>query len=241
MDDARRQLEVRYTTGVADDVFSGEYNAYLGISFSKTRYFSVSTIALYADWALRRFGHLVVILADHLEIYNQMVFKGRSYGEAVAATRTAAQQYRRAYLKGLHGCCGERLEVVLASELLEAADCATRVVEVQGMYRANPDFREAVRDTVFYALEGKLEERYGEETPGEVLDTLAQYFIEELGIILYLTLCAQPRYQVSIFPYPPPELLVDFYSGRYSLAGIGPPGQLPRDYPALQVSLAAEE
>ena len=55
-------LRLVYSTGLDEDAFSGNLNAYLGISFSKTRFFSVETVSDYVAWSLQRFDRLIVII-----------------------------------------------------------------------------------------------------------------------------------------------------------------------------------
>ncbi len=229
-------LRLVYSTGLDENAFSGNLNAYLGISFSKTRFFSVATVSDYVAWSLQRFDKLIVIIADSLKIYNQMVFKERDYETAARATRLSGEQYRTAYLKGIPEDLRNRVDFVLSSELIALPACSSLVGKANFEYRNNDQFHSAVTDMTTFALRGKLLDFFGVNPPTEALDTLGRYFVEELAIICYLTVRSDPVYDVSIFPYPPPDLLVDFHKGDLAAVYERIVGETPAPYKAIQVT-----
>ena len=231
----RGELRLVSSTGVDGKSFNGDYNAYLGISFSKTRYFSLATMADYITWCLRCFDQLLIIVADHLEIHNQMVFRGSGYESAARSTRIAGEQYRSGYRKSIPRSQRHRVRVALASELLSDPACAALAEKTLLQYYKSSEFHRAVTRTVDFALQGKLQVSFPGGPPASAMDRLGHYFTEELAIILYLTCVASPRFNVSIFPYPPPDLLLDLHGDRLGDVYERITGAAPSPFKAVQL------
>ena len=90
------KLVAAWSMGVSPQDLS-RFNAYLGISFSKTQYFSRPMMAAYIDWACARFQHLLIIIADHLEAHNQQIFRRISLEEAERRTEQKGQELKIGY------------------------------------------------------------------------------------------------------------------------------------------------
>lgn len=192
-------------------------NAYLGVSFSKTAFFSGMMMSRYIDWSCTHYREMLIIVADHLETYNKQVFSGLSFEDAEAATRRTGQQYCKSYLKAIPQELSERVTVRLVSDILAEPGCVGLVSRVYQETQAHPDFLESIRDTVLMVSGNKLADYgFSGQKKQWALDRLENYLIEEIGVILYITCLAQHRYQVSIFPYPPPPILLELYSGRFA-------------------------
>ena len=216
---AQHPLAVLSSVGL-DELCDSSLNAFLGISLSKTRYFCRNTMRHYMAWACGCYGDLIVIVADHLEIYNQQVFKSRSYDDAVSYTQKTGRElqlnYRRAIPDGLQ----DRIEVVTASELLRQPGCARFLAAVEEAVAAQPDFARAIQATLMDAVGSRFEEQGYNRSEAETrLKMLERYLLEEIAIILHLTEHPDKPYEVSIFPYPPPPIFPDIYAGRYPIAG----------------------
>jgi tRNA-dependent cyclodipeptide synthase len=232
----RSELRLASSTGVDAKSFNGDCNAYLGISFSKTRYFSLATVGDYITWCLQRFDQLLIIVADHLEIHNQMVFRGSGYESAARSTRNAGEQYRSGYRKSIPRSQRHRVSIALASELLSEPACAALAGNTLAQYFKNLEFHRAVMRTVDFALQGKLQASFPDGPPASAMDRLSHYFTEELAIILYLTRVASPRFDVSIFPYPPPDLLLDLHGDRLGGVYERITGTTPSPFQAVQLT-----
>ena len=83
------ELQIAWTSGLGDTL-PGGLDAYMGVSFSKTRYFSRPVMARYVEWACARFQEFLLIVADHLEIHNLRVFRNLSLEEATAYSQREA-------------------------------------------------------------------------------------------------------------------------------------------------------
>lgn len=194
-----------------------ELNAYLGVSFSKTKYFSTAMMRRYMRWSCEHFQDLLLIVADHLEAYNAQVFKGVSHAEAELSTRASGVQYLRAYERARPQALRSRIRLCLASDLVAEPACGELVERVRAVVRSDQAFAGDIRQTVRDALGHKLDSlppRRRERQ--DAIEVLMGYLTEEIGIILFLTARSDPIYHVSIFPYPPPRILVELYSGRYA-------------------------
>jgi tRNA-dependent cyclodipeptide synthase len=192
-------------------------NAYLGISLSKTRFFSHDTTARYVRWCCDRFGRLLVIIADSLEAYNYQVFKkGLTIEAARARTLRSGQQRQIGYRSAVPPELESRVEVVLTSELLREPRCMAMLELVTAARAKGVAFRSALRATILQAVGGRVHEAgFGAEELEDALDTLEFYLLEEIAVILYVSCVADPAYHVSVFPYPPPEILRHLYDGAY--------------------------
>ncbi|HID08172.1 MAG TPA: tRNA-dependent cyclodipeptide synthase [Armatimonadetes bacterium] len=210
-------------------------NAYLGVSFCKTAYFSRSMMQRYIQWVCTCYQDLLIIVADHLEVYNKQVFDRLSYDDAEAATYRTGLQYKKGYQRSVPKELSERVQIRLASEILTDPGCAQLLGMVQSKMSTDQGFARSVRETVKAVQTGRLSEygMLGGRRESEALDTLQNYLIEEVAIILYINCCADRQYHVSIFPYDPPQILLDTYSGRHSNLFASVTGERP--YMALKL------
>jgi len=82
------------------------------------------------------------------------------------------------------------------------------------MMQTNADFRCAIYDSVQRALQAKLIDA-GIPANGK-LEILAQYLVEDLAIVLYLSHLASPCYPVMVVPHFIPPVLPKLYEGPYA-------------------------
>jgi len=196
---------------------TSQFNAYLGVSFSKTSYFSKQMMGRYIRWICSHYRDLLIIIADHLEIYNYQIFKNYPLELTQEETLRIGKEYQNAYQKAVSPELTDRVTVCLASEILAEPDCKTLVNLVNHILKSEPQFRAHIHATISHALAGKIREANFTTAETEtVLETLQNYLVEEIAIILYITCKASKRYEISIFPYPPPEILIKLYEGAYS-------------------------
>ena len=236
------ELQIAWTSGLGDPLPSG-LDAYMGVSFSKTRYFSRPVMARYVEWACARFQAFLLIVADHLEIHNLRVFRNLSLEEATAHATQTGDQLRHAYEHAVPPLLRPRVTIRLASEILAEPGCAGALVSLGQIAEREERFRSGLRTAVVDSLAGKLRAARLKGAPREAaLDTLQNYMLEELAIILYVTRLAPRRHAVSIFPYRPQNVILDVHSGPYAgffaeLTGgeafraieLVPPGQARRE------------
>ena len=226
-------LQIQSLVGISTAELT-RFNAYLGVSFSKTTYFSRPVMEAYIAWACAHCRDLLIIVADHLEAYNAVVFKGLSFADAEDRTMRTGLELRRAYEKAVPTELRERVRVRLASEILQESGCRDILDLVRSVASTNPRFQRDLRATVRIGLEGKLQTFVPKPADQEaVLPILVNYIIEEIAIILFLTNAAEPRYETSIFPYAPPQILVDLFDGAYGDAFAALTGG--RSYPAIEL------
>jgi tRNA-dependent cyclodipeptide synthase len=203
------------STGIPASDWS-QWNAYLGVSFSKTKYFSRSTMKSYADWVGRHFKSLLIIVGDHLEVYNSMVFRGLTKEQAESQTLRVGLELRRAYDRAVIGVARDRVRIELASDILKEPSCQNVLSLVHRIAKTNNEFRDSLRNTVVNNLQGKLE--LLKATPyikDRMLTVLINYLIEEIALIISIASLRDPRYEVSVFPNTPPQILIDIYAGAY--------------------------
>jgi tRNA-dependent cyclodipeptide synthase len=226
-------LQIATTTGLSVAELA-RFNAYLGVSFSKTTYFSRPVMEAYIAWACAHCRDLLVIVADHLEAYNAVVFKGLSFADAEDRTMRTGLELRRAYEKAVPPELQDRVRVRLASEILQENGCRDILELVRTVATVHPGFQRDLRGTVQIGLDGKLQSFAPNASDQDaVLPILVNYIIEEIAIILFLTSAAEPRYEISIFPYAPPRILVDLFDGAYGNAFAALTGGKP--YPAIEL------
>ena len=198
-------------------------NANLGVSFSKTTYFSKQVMTRYMEWAGERFHKLLVIVADHLEGYNAQVFKALPADTAFARALETGRQLRDAYSAAGPASLRGRVRGELASELLAESGCAHAVGIVRQAAETNGGFREDLTRSVMRGLGGKIEEarRRGVHIGDSELAILANYLIEEVGIILYINHLAVTLYPVLLYPHFIPPVVREVYSGAYNGCFLG--------------------
>ncbi len=229
------ELRIASLTGLAPSAVDG-CNAYLGVSFSKTTYFSRPVMEAYVNWACARCPDLLIIVADHLEAYNASAFRGIPFREAEERTLRTGTELRRAYEKAVAPSLRDRVRIELASEILQKPQCRDILALVRSVAGSNIQLRQDTRRTVLYALGGKLESMALPQD--DALDTLVNYIAEEIAIILFITGASDPKYQLSIFPYRPPQILIDLYAGAYGTAFDHL--TLRRPYAAIELVRSAE-
>ena len=208
-------LQVVETSGF-DLLESASLNANLGVSFSKTPYFSKRMMARYIEWTTRHFDKLLIIVADHLEVYNAQVFKGLSYEEACRRTLEVGQQLRIGYRRATPDELSHRVSVRLASEIIEEAECAVLITHIRNLVLNHSEFNRDLRASISQALSDKLAAAPTAGLPLDAaMDTLANYLIEELAIVLYINHRAPIRYPVLVFPHFIPSILSKLYDEPY--------------------------
>jgi tRNA-dependent cyclodipeptide synthase len=210
-------LHVAQSVGIAE-AGDGELNANLGISFSKTTYFSKNVMSEYIRWVGERFGKLLIIVADHLEAHNAQVFKGYSFSTALEKTKETGRQLRSAYLRAIPAGLTGRVTVNLASELLEEPGCCSLLAVVQQCAADNKRFADDLRASVESGLAGKLRQarEEGMQIGDSAMRILENYIVEEVAIILYLSHQSPTLYPVLIFPHFVPAVIPRIYSGEYN-------------------------
>lgn len=210
------ELEVAWSSGLGDPLPTG-LDAYMGVSFSKTRYFSKPVMARYVRWACARFEAFLLIVADHLEIHNLRVFRHLSSDDAKAHATETGGQLRHAYEHAVPEPLRPRVTIRLASEILAEPACTEVLGFVGGMAEREAAFRADLRKAVVGSLVGKLRVAgLKGESREAALDVLQNYILEELAIILYLTRLAPKRWAVSIFPYKPQAVILNLHAGPYA-------------------------
>jgi tRNA-dependent cyclodipeptide synthase len=191
-------------------------NAYLGISFSMSKYFSRSRMKKYFEWAGENVRDLVVIVADHFEGYNFNVFKGIPLETAFEKSHQVGIQFATNYGRAIPASLASRINIVLASELLQRPECS-EIFEISSeLADKDPEFKADVEAAILELLAGKLDDAgyRGEKLRG-ALEILQRYIFEEIAIILYTAHLEVPAYPVAIFPYPPREVITKIYDNHY--------------------------
>ena len=210
------ELQIAWTSGLTEPLPDG-LDAYMGISFSKTRYFSRPVMARYVEWACARFRAFLLIVADHLEIHNLRVFRHLSLDEASAHATQTGHQLRHAYEHAVPEALRPQVTIRLASEILAEPACAGALASLGRVAEREPRFRDGLRAAVVGSLAGKLRAARLKGAPREAaLDVLQNYILEELAIIVYVTHLAPRRFDVSIFPYRPQQVILDMHAGPYA-------------------------
>ena len=193
-----------------------EMNAYLGISFSMSKYFSRSRMKQYFEWAGQNISDLVVIVADHFEGYNFNVFKGVPLETAFDKAYQVGIQFATNYRRAIPPSLASRINIVLASELLQRSKCAEVVALSRSLAKEDPEFKGDVDNAILELLAGKLEDAgYRGQNLKPALEVLQQYIFEEIAIILYSAHLEVPAYPIAIFPYPPREVITKIYNNHY--------------------------
>jgi tRNA-dependent cyclodipeptide synthase len=192
-------------------------NANLGVSFSKTRYFSKRMMSCYVHWISSRFDRLLIIVADHLEVYNAQVFKQLTCEEATRRSLTVGRQLCASYRKAIPGGLGGRVSISLASDIIQEPGCQVLIARLEHAARSHARFRHDVHQSVETALAGKIArvKNTGVNISG-AMETLANYLIEEIGIVLYLNHIADVRYPLMIVPHFIPAVLPTLYEGPHA-------------------------
>jgi tRNA-dependent cyclodipeptide synthase len=193
-----------------------EMNAYLGISFSMSKYFSRSRMKQYFEWAGQNLRDLEVIVADHFEGYNFNVFKGIPLETAFDRAHQVGIQFATNYRRAIPPSLTSRIHIVLASELLQRPKCVEIFAFSRELAAKDLEFKGDVESAILELLSGKLEDAgYHGENLKPALEILQQYIFEEIAIILYSAHLAVPTYPVAIFPYPPREVITKIYENHY--------------------------
>ena len=191
-------------------------NAYLGISFSMTKYFSRQRMRRYFQWAGAHLSDLLVIVADHFEGYNFQVFKNLPPEISFEKAYEVGLQFAKSYSRAIPPTLASRVKVVLASELLKEDQCAMILALASELAQKNRDFKADVYSAILELLSGKIKAAGYQGPRREIaLDILQQYVLEEIAIILYVAHRATPAYPVAIFPYPPRSVITNIYNGHY--------------------------
>lgn len=193
-------------------------NANLGVSFSKTTYFSKAMMRRYMEWAGSRFDKLLVIVADHLEGYNARVFKNLPADVAFARAAETGKQLRDGYTRAVPPELADRVHVALASELLAKPFCSRAVAVVRKVAAESETLRNDLAASVIRGLRNKIEEARAQGIAIEApeIEILSNYLIEEIGIITYITHLAPEPYPVLLFPHFVPQVIRNVYLGAYN-------------------------
>jgi tRNA-dependent cyclodipeptide synthase len=230
-------LTIKACWGVDASELAG-LNAYLGVSFSKTTYFSRHVMRRYVEWACNHCRNLLIIVADHLEAHNVVVFKGLPHQEAVSRTQRTGAELLRAYRKAVPPELASRVDLVLASDLLSNEACADLVDSLRQLRDSSAVFAEDLRRGVQVSLGGKLRDA-GLAGSTTILNRLSEYLIEELAIILYVSALAPVRYDLSVFPYRPQDVIIRSHMGIYGDRLIEITGGRP--FRAIELAFSCEQ
>lgn len=208
-------LRVAWQCG-ADPVIS-PCNGILGVSFSKTAFFSLPMMREYVLWSAGNIRDLLILIADHFEVHNQVVFRGLSQADAERRTRKAGSELMVAYQRAIPEHLHDRVRVALASELLECDVWKDLLADVRRIRDCLDDFNRDLTASVLSAVGGRaLRVPWKSAERHAAVLQLQEYLIEELALIFYYAHCARPRYELSIFPYRPQDVVLNVYSGPYS-------------------------
>lgn len=193
-------------------------NANLGISFSKTRYFSRRMMSDYICWSMERFDRLMIIIADQLEAHNVSIFRQLSLEDARERTRQTGIELRRGYQRAIPPETNGRVAVSLASDLLANHRCAETLAMVRSYAQESPVFRSDLGRAVSEGLGGKIQQAREAGVPigARELRLLRNYLIEELAIILYVSHQAEVRFPVLLYPHFIPDVVRNVYNGAYA-------------------------
>lgn len=195
-------------------------NGYLGISLSKNVYFSKARVAGYVAWAARHLDRLLIIVADHLEAYNIQVLRAVAFDVARSRAEAKGRELARGYTRTIPPHLVGRVTVRTAADILVEPPCAAVLAHVERVAQEEP----ALRSDLAAAVVGNLLGRSGGKTVDDArrarvlaaVDTLSRYVLEELAIVLYLSHVASPRWEMAIFPSPPPAAITNAYAGAYA-------------------------
>ncbi len=191
-------------------------NAYLGVSFSMTKFFSHERMRQYMQWAGDHLQNLLVIVADHFEGYNIEVFKNAAPESAFPKAFGVGYDLLKGYVRSIPKGMESRVRVVVASELLIEEPCVRILDAVKQLAARNAEFVQDCRSGTLELISGKMAEAgiRGAQMDA-ALDLLLNYMYEEIAIILYIAHAMTPAYEVAIFPYEPRRVVLDLYRNRY--------------------------
>jgi tRNA-dependent cyclodipeptide synthase len=220
-------VELRSCSGLTPSEFS-RLNAYLGVSFSMTKYFSLARMRDYVEWAGSHVDRLIILVADQFEVYNLRVFRGFTVEEARARALKVGTDLVRGYQRVIPADLASRSSVQLISSFLADPFYVSLIDFTKRVAAENPEFREDCRNAVLQLLLGKLAEHgLTHEKLPPTLDLLQNYMHEEIALILYVAHVHKPRYPLAVFPFPPRAVLTRLYSGAYGGAFLPYTGSEP--------------
>jgi tRNA-dependent cyclodipeptide synthase len=162
-----------------------QMSAYLGVSFSMTKFFSRERMRQYIDWAGANVQDLLIIVADHFEGYNIEVFKKTEPDAAFPKAFGVGYQLLKGYVRAIPRELESRVRVVLASELLVEQECIEILNFVRKLGATNHQFIEDCRAGILELISGKLQEAGITDAELEAaLQLLLNYMFEEIAIII---------------------------------------------------------
>jgi tRNA-dependent cyclodipeptide synthase len=207
---------VMYECAGVDPAGLAPMSAYLGVSFSMTKFFSRERMRQYIEWAGANLRDLLIIVADHFEGYNIEVFKKSEPEAAFPKAFGVGYQLLKSYVRAIPKEMESRVRVVLASELLIEQSCMDILTRIRKLGTEHPQFVQDCRTGILELISGKLEDAGIQDMELEAaLNLLLNYMYEEIAIILYVSHGMSPQYPVAIFPYEPRQVITNLYDGKY--------------------------
>ena len=221
-------LIVGEVEGQGKDLISmpGSHNAFLGISLGK-RFFSKEHTKMYFDWALSNCKDFMLIIDDWEEQHNYKVFK-KLRGEESAKIRALSEgkNKKRAFTKVLNWYPVNqraKVKIMCSSELFqnpEHAEILSIRDKLVSMFSQNPEFREAIIQSVETSIRGKIEAWKNEmkitekdKQYHEALELLSRYRFEEIAVTIYLR--EQMGFPTEIYPESAMPVVRNLYEGKY--------------------------
>lgn len=182
----------------------------MGVSLG-SRQFSIAYFRHVIEFVRPRFARVLFLIADTPHVYTFIAIKGTTTELALGRVRTIGTQKVRSITRAIRGVSGSEnfVEVKRWDELEN--DMAFRRVRsgIYGLYDTDEIFRRDIADTFIRRLTA-----YGStELPEKRYNIGHRYILEELAAMIFLQEIG--GYRTQLAPAEAPEVLVNFYAGKY--------------------------
>lgn len=175
--------------GLGKEVIKGNknYNGWFGVGLT-SKYYSKENLTLYAEWSVKHFNSFMFVIADDIERFNLMGFKGLNEKEALEEARKKGNEKYKMVLEAAEKF-PHKVEVKRWQEIEISDEYKIIFNQLDKDYDKLPVLREHIDNTLWANIRTKLESlriKVGDKEFEKRFRQLVKYAISEISSIIYL-------------------------------------------------------
>lgn len=185
----KRELKFIAAEGLGKEVLKGnkKYNGWFGIGLT-SKYYSKENLTLYAEWAIKYLNSFLFVIADDIERFNLMGFKGLGDKEALDEARRKGNEKYKIVLE-IAEKFPHKVEVKRWQEIEMGGEYKKIFNQLVKDYDELPVLKEHIENTLWANIKTKLEllkGKIGNKEFDKRFRILVKYAISEISSVIYL-------------------------------------------------------
>ncbi len=203
---------VRILPKITEEELFSKKQCYIGISLDNPEFYGKSLQALVL-WGIGNFERSLVVVGDHLRRFNEQIFNGLGYDEAVQVANTLGDSFIDKAGDFFKQIPTRRLMLTRWKECLQSEEYKKSKVMLDELFESDPAFKASVeKDAFAFARRQSKQNKALAVTMEEATALSCRYLLEEVAVFGALS---EQGWKVELYPGPELGVLVDVAKGKF--------------------------